>query len=85
MLNGGPLNSAELNSAAQSVVPGPEPIIPGYAFTWRAIVRVGDDDVTPLLTGRSRSIVKRGQLASLPFRSISATALLSLRTGLVEP
>ncbi|MEZ1750064.1 hypothetical protein QVM33_34605, partial [Pseudomonas aeruginosa] len=51
MLNGGPLNSAALNSAAQSVVPGPEPIIPGYAFTWRAIVRVGDDDVTPLLTG----------------------------------
>ncbi|MCS9127755.1 hypothetical protein N1E90_15160 [Pseudomonas aeruginosa] len=51
MLNGGPLNSDALNSAAQSVVPGPEPIIPGYAFTWRAIVRVGDDDVTPLLTG----------------------------------
>ncbi len=51
MLNGGPLNSAELNSAAHSAVPGPEPIIPGYAFTWRPIVRVGDDDVTPLLTG----------------------------------
>lgn len=51
MLNGGPLNSAALNSAAHSAVPGPEPIIPGYAFTWRPIVRVGDDDVTPLLTG----------------------------------
>ncbi|HBO1011786.1 TPA: hypothetical protein L4E51_006210 [Pseudomonas aeruginosa] len=51
MLNRGPLNSAALNSAGHSSVPGPEPIIPGFAFTWRAIVRVGDVDVTPLLTG----------------------------------
>ncbi|MDF5987318.1 hypothetical protein P4131_23210 [Pseudomonas aeruginosa] len=51
MLNRGPLNSAALNSVGHSSVPGPEPIIPGFAFRWRAIVRVGDVDVTPLLTG----------------------------------
>lgn len=85
MLNGGPLNSAALNSAAHSAVPGPEPIIPGYAFTWRPIVRVGDDDVTPLLTGEIEVDREEGRLASRPFRSISATDLLSLRTGSVEP
>lgn len=85
MLNRGPLNSAALNSVGHSSVPGPEPIIPGFAFTWRAIVRVGDVDVTPLLTGGLRSIVKRALLASRPFRSISVTPLLFLRTGSVEP
>lgn len=85
MLNRGPLNSAALNSAGHSSVPGPEPIIPGFAFTWRAIVRVGDVDVTPLLTGEIEVDREEGAAGVASFRSISVTTLLFLRTGSVEP